>query len=109
MNTLADDPFRVAPPYQAPGEYEPADLSAVTRASTVAVVNACLAGETQRAFGETSEWWCDVLMDSIAEVQPQALLGLLISAQCPHIGKLMQRLLEDTIHETALGLLARPQ
>lgn len=108
MHVLAhpDDPSRTAPPYQGPGESEPADAPTVTREAAIDAVSAVLAGESEFAYGETSEWWTDVLMNELAPVQANALLAFLIGAACPSIGDRLGELLGRYIEQQANKLLA---
>lgn len=101
-----DDPARTAPPYQGPGEVEPEDSPVVSKEDAVKAVKAVLYGESTYAFGETADWWCEVLMDQLADVQWLLLLSILDGRNCPSAGDRLNELLGNFIDQQVNELVA---
>jgi len=77
MHSLPDDPCRVAPPHQAPGEIEPPDAPHVSDEEALAHVLAAMVGYDGKAFGLNGDDWCDCLLDSYDEPLRLLLVALL--------------------------------
>jgi len=63
---IPDDPYRVAPPWCAPGEVDPGDAPQVSDKEAAARVLAALQGRTDVAFGLSGHEWDELLVDYIA-------------------------------------------
>jgi len=77
---MRDDPYRVAPPYCAPGEVEPPDMPdppEVTLDQAVSYVLMTFTGKRECAFGDSASQWEEVLMDDLVDVQDKLLVALL--------------------------------
>ncbi|WP_169512546.1 hypothetical protein [Bordetella avium] len=107
LSAIPDDPLRTGSPHEAPGEHYPGDVPEIDRDEAVAEVQAALAGEGQRAYGETAEWWADVLMDHVSNVRENVLLALLDDGSCPSIRARLADLLGDFIWATAQELVTK--
>jgi len=69
-NNIPDDPYRVAPPFCAPGEVEPPDAPQVSNKETTArVIDVLLsAGDPEsKAFGKNSADWIEFFVDLILD------------------------------------------
>lgn len=73
-----DDPFRVAQPYQVPGEIEPKEPRYIPEAEAFAEVMAALSRD-QDAYGMTAEQWIEELTN---QFYPQ-LKELVLAAADP--------------------------
>lgn len=96
-----DDPSRTASPYAGPGEAYPGDVPKVDRDEAVTAVQAVLANEAAYAYGETAEWWAEVLMDHVSNLRENVLLALLDTGDCPSIRAGLAGLLGRFIQATA--------
>lgn len=103
---LRDDRSRTSDFGDMPGEQD-ADQPTVDRPTAVAAVVAVLAHESEFAFGETAEWWVEVLMNNLADNQAGVLLALLIADTAPSIGKFLADHTEQAIEGHANRLLSK--
>jgi len=96
-HNMPDDPYRTAPPYQAPGEIEPPDAPQVSDREAVERVAAVLETGHGVAFGDTAAQWEDVLIDYLATYQARALLfALLDLREMYHIRRAVEIFIADT-------------
>jgi len=109
LAALPDDPTRTADYGYFDWEDDDESLP-ITEAEAVVAVMACLAGHMPDAFGETREYWCEVLLDQISEPVDfcVAFLTLLghggdTPIEALHLRQQMHRF----IHEHACDLIAR--
>jgi len=84
--TIPDDPYRVAPPYQAPGEVEPPDAVCVSDKEAVRrVIDVLLSDDPEsRAFGETADDWVELLLDFVAETGARRLFVTVLEWRVMH-------------------------
>jgi len=78
---IPDDPYRVAPPYCAPGEVEPPEPPRLYRGDAVSRLIDVLSGKEKLAFGDNSDRWLEVLADDLIEEQFNLIFGLLADNQ----------------------------
>lgn len=109
LAALPDDPTRTADygfyDWEDSNESDP-----VTEAEAVAVVSACLAGHLPDAYGETPEYWCEVLLDQICEpgdfrVAFMTLLGHNDSGSSA--ARYLKQGMNHFLHEHACHLISR--
>jgi len=77
LENLPDDPYRVAPPYCAPGEVDPGDAPQVSDTEAVRRVIGVLMNDNGIAFGLTCEDWEELLEDHIIGVRRAVFAALL--------------------------------
>jgi len=106
--TIPDDPYRVAPPYCAPGEVEPPDAVRVSDAEAVRrVIDVLLSDDPEsRAFGETADDWIDWLHDFVTELGSRAFLIALLDKSNPTVHPIVRRGLDTLIADHANKRLA---
>jgi len=106
--TIPDNPYRVAPPYQAPGEVEPPDAVCVSDAEAVRrVLDVLLSDDPEsRAFGETAEDWIDWLHEFVTELGSRAFLIALLDTSNPSVHPVVRRGLDTLIGDHANARLA---
>ena len=107
LSALPDDPTRTADygyfPWETEDESQP-----ITEAEAVTAVMACLSGHMPEAYGESHEYWCEVLLDQICEPEDfriafLSLLGHGIDA--PSATRNLRKSLRRFIHNHACSLL----
>jgi len=103
--TMPDDPYRVAPPFCAPGEVEPPPRPTVSEQEAVGRVKAVLNGEEKRAFGRDAACWYEVLFDEMCgmhEAVVREFFAPKFSNSCE-----INMCLDEAVHQHAEDWLAR--
>jgi len=77
MHSLPDDPHRVAPPHQAPGEIDPYEALRVSDEEALRRVLTVMNSHDHTAFGMDGDQWADWLLDSYDEPRKLLFLALL--------------------------------
>ncbi|RIQ55341.1 hypothetical protein [Bordetella avium] len=109
MNPYAypDDPCRTASPYEGPGESYPGDAPEIGRDEAITAVQAVLAREIGSAYGESADWWGEVLFDHVANLRANVLLALMDDGACPSIREHLKDLTGNFIWATAQTLATK--
>jgi len=102
---IPDDPYRVAPPYCAPGEVDPGDAPQVSDKEAARRVGDVLIDGHGTAFGLTAEDWEELLADYFISIQRAAFMALL-AEKAPGTLALVKRHMEVFIGDQANDLLA---
>jgi len=77
-----DDPFRVAPPYQAPGEVEPAEPEVISDNDAARTVAEAIANNG-KAYGFTADAWADEITNLYVKEQRDLVLAALFPSAYP--------------------------
>jgi len=103
-NSIPDDPYRVAPPFCAPGEVEPPDAPQVSdKEATDRVIDVLLSDDPEsKAFGKTEDDWVDLLVGKFAQI---AITAILDKSQ-PSLLPILRRSMAGVIGEHANNWLA---
>jgi len=101
---IPDDPYRVAPPYCAPGEVDPGDAPQVSDREAVSRVLEALIDD-EAAFGLSGEDWEELLIDHLIDTQ-RALFMAILCEEIPGTMSVLRRSLESFIGDKANNLLA---
>jgi len=107
-----DDPYRVAPPYQAPGEVEPPDVMCVSdKEAADRVIDVLLSDDPEsKAFGETADDWTESLLDFIADPRhsqfAQTVFAAILDKNKPSLLPILRRSMEVFIGDHANARLA---
>jgi len=97
---IPDDPYRVAPPYCAPGEVEPPDAPQVSDREAARRVFDALVDGDGTAFGLTADDWEELLADEFINIQRAAFMALL-GEKAPGTLALVKRHMEVFIGDEA--------
>jgi len=104
-NSIPDDPYRVAPPFCAPGEVEPPPRPTVCKLEAVERVKAVIEGEEKRAFGRDAACWYEMLFEEMCGMHEAVVLDFLIPSFSS--SRRIYALLSEAIHQHAENWLAR--
>jgi len=111
-NSIPDDPYRVAPPFCAPGEVEPPDAPQVSdKEATDRVIDVLLSFDPEsRAFGESADDWIELLADFFADSRYRrfayATFASILDASKPNLLPILRRSMEAFIGDHANNWLA---